>query len=112
LLSSIDTYLYTQIESTLGNLLTNRYIIDELLKEVQPTVREAFIKAYVYDEKRNPAPPEIPIVYTMPQDKQMLRGAIYIGLREGEESTLVSVTKKVHMALHQEDYYPNNPQSQ
>ncbi|AGY48479.1 hypothetical protein Spock_79 [Bacillus phage Spock] len=86
MLSSIDTYLHTQIETTLGNLLTNRYIIEELLKEVQPNVREAFIKAYVYDEKRNPAPPEIPIVYTMPQDKQMLRGAIYIGLREGEES--------------------------
>ncbi|QVW28803.1 hypothetical protein [Bacillus phage SWEP1] len=86
MLSSIDTYLHTQIEETLGNLLTNRYIIEELLKEVQPNVREAFIKAYVYDEQRNPAPPEIPIVYTMPQDKQMLRGAIYIGLREGQES--------------------------
>ncbi|UNA01485.1 hypothetical protein MG295_00068 [Bacillus phage vB_BcgM] len=86
MLSSIDTYLHTQIEDTLGNLLTNRYIIEELLKEVQPNVSEAFIKAYVYDEKRNPAPPEIPIVYTLPQDKQSLRGSIYIGLKEGEES--------------------------
>lgn len=29
---------------------------------------------------------EIPIVYTMPQDKQTQQGAIYIGLREGEET--------------------------
>ncbi|AZF89189.1 hypothetical protein Goe5_c00830 [Bacillus phage vB_BthM-Goe5] len=86
MLSSIDTYIYTQIEQTLGILLSNRYIIEELLKEVQPNVRESFIKAYVYDERYNPAPMEVPILYTMPQDKQKLQGSIYIGLREGEET--------------------------
>lgn len=67
-------------------LLSNRYIIEELLKEVQDSVRNKFIKAYVYDENLQPSPKEIPIVYAMPQTKQQMQGTIYISLREGEES--------------------------
>lgn len=81
MLPSIDTYLYDEIEAKLGIILSERYIIEEILKGVQPEVASRFIRAYTGDTAR-----DIPIVYTMPQDKQMLLGAIYIGLREGEES--------------------------
>ncbi|QIW88678.1 hypothetical protein P59_081 [Bacillus phage P59] len=81
MLPSIDTYLYDQIEEKLGIILSNRYIIEEILKGIQPSIATNFIRAYTGDEGR-----EIPIVYTMPQDKESQRGAIYIGLREGQES--------------------------
>jgi hypothetical protein len=81
MLPSIDTYLYDQIESKLQIILSNRYIIEEILKGIQPSIANNFIRAYTGDNCR-----EIPIVYTMPQDKESQRGAIYIGLREGQES--------------------------
>jgi hypothetical protein len=80
-LPSIDTYLYDQINNKLGIILSNRYIIEEILKGIQPSIAQNFIRAYTGDTAR-----EIPIVYTMPQDKESQRGAIYIGLREGQES--------------------------
>ncbi|APZ82537.1 hypothetical protein Goe7_c00740 [Bacillus phage vB_BveM-Goe7] len=81
MIPSIDTYLYNELESKLKIILSNRYIIEEILKEIQPGVAANFMKAYTGENAR-----EIPIVYTMPQDKQTQKGAIYIGLREGEES--------------------------
>jgi hypothetical protein len=81
MLPSIDTYLYGQIEDKLGIILSNRYIIEEILKGIQPSIKDNFIRAYTGDNCR-----DIPIVYTMPQDKESQRGAIYIGLREGQES--------------------------
>jgi hypothetical protein len=78
---SIDTYLYDEIEEKLQIILSNRYIIEEILKGVQEDVAKNFINAYTGDNAY-----EIPIRYTMPQDKESLRGSIYIGLREGEES--------------------------
>ncbi|QIA28685.1 hypothetical protein [Phage f2b1] len=81
MLPSIDTYLYEQIESKLEIILTNRYIIEEILKGIQPKIAENFIRAYTGANAR-----EIPITYTMPQDKEDQKGAIYIGLREGAES--------------------------
>jgi hypothetical protein len=81
MLPSIDTYLYDQIEGKLKIILSNRYIIEEILKGIQPSIANNFMRAYTGDEGR-----EIPIVYTMPQDKESQRGAIYIGLREGQES--------------------------
>ncbi|QZA70342.1 hypothetical protein 278BB001_191 [Bacillus phage 278BB001] len=80
-LPSIDTYLYKEIADKLEIILSNRYIIEEILKEIQPEVSASFIERYTGDRRL-----EIPIVYTMPQDKQSQRGAIYIGLREGQES--------------------------
>lgn len=81
MIPSVDTYLYNEIESKLQIILSNRYIIEEILKGVQDNIAQNFINTYTGDGSR-----EIPIVYTMPQDKQTQRGAIYIGLREGEES--------------------------
>ncbi|QFP93367.1 UNVERIFIED_ORG: hypothetical protein Xoosp15_102 [Xanthomonas phage Xoo-sp15] len=81
MMPSIDSYLYNEIEEKLRILLTNRYIIEEILKDIQPRVANNFIRTYAGETGR-----EIPIVYTMPQDKQTQQGAIYIGLREGEES--------------------------
>jgi hypothetical protein len=78
---SIDSYLYSEIKSKLEIILTNRYIIEEILKAVQPNIAQNFIRAYTGDTARH-----IPIVYTMPQEKITQQGAIYIGLREGEES--------------------------
>ncbi|AXH71120.1 hypothetical protein BSP36_075 [Bacillus phage BSP36] len=81
MLPSIDTYLHDELESKLKIILSNRYIIEEILKGIQPRVAANFIKAYTGESAK-----EIPIVYTMPQEKQTRQGAIYIGLREGEES--------------------------
>lgn len=81
MLPSIDTYLYDQIESKLKIILSNRYIIEEILKGIQPNIATNFMRAYTGDNAN-----EIPIVYTMPQDKEDQRGAIYIGLREGAEN--------------------------
>jgi hypothetical protein len=81
-LPSIDTYLYSEIEGKLEIILSNRYIIEEILKDIQPKISKNFIRAYFGEKGR-----EIPIVYTMPQEKVTQQGAIYIGLREGEESS-------------------------
>jgi len=78
---SIDTYLYDQIQSKLQIILTNRYIIEEILRGIQPEVANNFMRAYTGEHAR-----EIPITYTMPQDKTSQQGAIYIGLRNGEET--------------------------
>src|SRR5690606_32196336 len=80
MIPSVDTYLANEIESKLKIILSNRYIIEEILKGVQPRVAQNFMRAYYGENGR-----EIPIVYTMPQEKITQRGAIYIGLREGEE---------------------------
>lgn len=82
MLPSIDTYLREEIKSKLKIILTNRYIIEEILKGIQPEVAENFIKKYAGESGK-----EIPVIYTMPQDKQTQQGAIYIGLREGAESS-------------------------
>lgn len=81
MLPSIDTYLQKEIREKLRIILTNRYIIDEILRDMDPTTVRRFMKAY-YGENRR----EIPIMFTMPQEKVDLQGAIYIGLRKGEES--------------------------
>lgn len=81
MIASVDTYLSNEIESKLQIILTNRYIIEEILKGVQDSIAQNFMRAYTGTGAR-----EIPIVYTMPQDKQTQQGAIYIGLREGEET--------------------------
>lgn len=82
MIASVDTYLANEIESKLQIILSNRYIIEEILKGVQDSIAQNFIRAYTGEGSR-----EIPIVYTIPQDKQSQQGAIYIGLREGEETT-------------------------
>jgi len=82
MMPSIDSYLYNEIEEKLKIFLTNRYIIEEILKDIQPRVANNFMRTYAGDDPVR----EIPIVYTMPQDKQTQQGAIYIGLREGVES--------------------------
>jgi hypothetical protein len=81
MLPSLDTYLYNEIETKLGIILTNRYIIEEILKGVQPKIAQNFIRAYTGEACR-----EIPVVYTMSQVKENLQGAIFISLREGKET--------------------------
>jgi hypothetical protein len=81
MLPSLDTYLYNEIETKLKIILSNRYIIEEILKGVQPKIAQNFIRAYTGEACR-----EIPIVYTMSQVKENLQGAIFISLREGKET--------------------------
>lgn len=81
MIPSIDTYLYDAIEEKLKIILSNRYIIEEILKGVQPSVAKNFMRAYTGETGR-----DIPIVYTMPQEKVTQQGSIYIGLREGQET--------------------------
>jgi hypothetical protein len=82
MIPSIDTYLQQEIKSKLEIILSNRYIIEEILNGIQPEVANNFINSYT---GTNPTK-EIPIVYSLPQDKTTQQGAIYIGLRDGEES--------------------------
>jgi hypothetical protein len=81
MIPSIDTYLQQEIESKLQIILSNRYIIEEILKEIQPSIATNFINTYT-----GSTPREISIVYSLPQTKESQQGAIYIGLREGAES--------------------------
>lgn len=81
MLPSIDTYLQSEIDSKLTIILSNRYIIEEILNGIQPDIANNFINTY---SGTNPQK-EIPIIYTMPQDKTTQQGAIYIGLRDGAE---------------------------
>ncbi|WP_427189107.1 hypothetical protein, partial [Bifidobacterium longum] len=59
MLPSIDTYLREEIKSKLKIILTNRYIIEEILKGIQPDVAENFIKKYAGESGK-----EIPVIYT------------------------------------------------
>lgn len=81
MIPSIDTYLQEEIESKLAIILSNRYIIEEILNGIQSDVANNFINTYTGTNPQY----EIPIVYSMPQDKTTQRGAIYIGLRDGVE---------------------------
>lgn len=81
-LPSIDTYLHNEIEGKLKIILSNRYIIREILKGIQEDVARNFMRVYCGEKGR-----EVPIVYEMPQDKITQQGAIYIGLREGRETS-------------------------
>ncbi|ANY29424.1 hypothetical protein [Bacillus phage PK16] len=93
MMPSIDSYLYNEIEEKLQIFLTNRYIIEEILKDIQPRVANNFMRTYAGENGK-----EIPIVYTMPQDKQTQQGAIYIGLREGEETdTSIGNTEDLYL---------------
>ncbi|AEW47223.1 hypothetical protein BCP78_0216 [Bacillus phage BCP78] len=116
MIPSIDSYLHNEIEEKLQIILTNRYIIEEILKDINPTISRNFIRAYAGEKGR-----EIPIVYTMPQDKQTQQGAIYIGLREGSESdtsigntegtygfkegSLIAETSVIHTTPEQDELY-------
>lgn len=80
MLPSIDTYLHGEIEDKLKIIQSSCYIMGEILKDIQPEVARNFIRTYCGDKGR-----EIPIVYTMPQEKMQLQGSIYIGLRQGAE---------------------------
>ena len=92
MLPSIDTYLYCEIENKLEIILTNRYIIEEILGGMNPRTVERFMTAYFGEDRQ-----EIPIVFEMPQEKVSQRAAIYIGLREGVES-------KPSIGLHEGTY--------
>lgn len=83
MIPSIDTYLQSEIESKLQIILANRYIIEEILNGIQSDVATNFITSYCGTSPQF----EIPIIYAMPQDKTTQRGAIYIGLRQGEETS-------------------------
>ena len=85
MIPSVDTYLRKEIEEKLRIILSNRYIIEEILKDIEPDIVDNFINAYFGDKGR-----DIPVLYTLPQEKVTQQGSIYIGLREGAE-TLNSV---------------------
>lgn len=92
MLPSIDTYLYDEIEDKLEIILTNRYIIKEILGDMNPKTVERFMLAYFGEGRR-----DIPIMFTMPQEKVTQQGAIFIGLREGVEA-------KPSIGLHEGTY--------
>lgn len=97
MLPSVDAYLYREIYDKLKIIMSNRYIIEEILKGMEipskvenndcdksKTVRN-FIRTYGGDNGV-----EIPITYTLPQERVLQEGqgtSIYIGLREGEENS-------------------------
>jgi len=82
MIPSIDTYLQQEIDSKLSIILSNRYIIEEILNGIQTDIANNFMNSYTGTNPQK----EIPIIYSMPQDKTIQQGAIYIGLRDGEEA--------------------------
>jgi hypothetical protein len=84
MIPSIDTYLQCEIEEKLKKILANPYIIEEILREFKSDVTAGFIKEY------STAPPNngrrIPVLFTMPQERVTMQGAIFITLKEGMES--------------------------
>lgn len=66
MLSSIDTYLKQEIEDRLQVILSNCYIIDEALKDVDKEARENFKKTYVGESSLR----EVRVFYGVPQNKE------------------------------------------
>ncbi|BAN59565.1 hypothetical protein N374_gp212 [Bacillus phage phiNIT1] len=88
-LPSIDTYLYKEIAEKLEIILSNRYIIEEILKEVQPEVSTSFIERFTGDRRW-----EIPIVYTMPQINSPKGEPFILVSEKGKNLSLAWVTWK------------------
>lgn len=81
MIPSVDTHLYHQINEKLTEIQENPYIMNEILQGIQEDVRRRFVRAYSGENRF-----EVPIIYTLPQEKMEQRGSIYIGLKQGAET--------------------------
>lgn len=81
MIPSIDTYLKKEIEPLLNIMLSQCYIIDEVLKDFDTDVVTTFKKAYCGDNPKH----EITVGYTYPDVKSPLLAHYIIQLGDGSE---------------------------
>lgn len=78
---SVDSYIYKEVKEKMDIILENRYIIREILKEVDDDISRPFMNVYTGEKRK-----EIPLVYTLSQEYIDRGGAIFLSLREGREN--------------------------
>ncbi len=78
---SLDTYLYKEIEEKKNKMLSNCYIMNEVLKEVDDTCRANFISAYCGDE----AVKEVKVFYGFPQNREGFDACFAVTLGDGDQ---------------------------
>lgn len=74
MIPSLDTYLYKEIKERLRIILSECYIIDEALRELDKQAKEDFIETYTGENPKK----EVKISYTFPQNKEQFDGARYV----------------------------------
>ena len=71
MIPSLDTYLYKEIKERLGIILSECYIINESLREIDKEARENFIDTFCGENPKK----EIQVSYTFPQSKEQFDSA-------------------------------------
>lgn len=78
---SVDSYIYQEVKEKMDIILENRYIIREILREIDNDISRPFMNVYTGENRK-----EIPLVYTLSQEYIDRGGAIFLSLREGREN--------------------------
>lgn len=84
MIPSLDTYLYKEFEQRLKIILSECYIIDEALKDIDTEALESFKNTYCSIDGKPPKK-EIEISYSFPQEKQGFNTRYVITLGGSEE---------------------------
>lgn len=84
---SLDTYLYTQVAKRLQVMLRECYIMNETLKDIDKTAREAFIRTFCGEHPKQ----EVEVSYMFPQQGENFQGARYVISLGGSEEINKSI---------------------
>lgn len=74
MIPSFDTYLYKEIRERVNIILSECYIIDEALREVDETAREAFKRTYCGEHPKK----VLEFSYSFPQQKESFNNARFV----------------------------------
>lgn len=83
MIPSLDTYLYKEIKERLRIILSECYIINESLREIDTEARENFIDTYCGENPKK----EILVSYTFPQSKEQFDSARIVIAMGGSTET-------------------------
>lgn len=89
MIPSLVNYVRTELDEKIKAILSNSYIINEVLGGIEPDVSSAFINRYTdsySDTNRTKDGVEIPILTTYPEDIVTSNTFILVGMGNGEES--------------------------
>lgn len=81
MIPSIDTYLKRELEANTQAILSEEWIVEEILADFDEETKYNFIKTYVTGQR--PIPFQFMLSGLKAED---YRGMVFIGLREGQES--------------------------
>lgn len=84
---SLDTYLYKQVAKRLNVMLKECYIMNETLKDIDKTAREAFIRTYCGENPKQ----DVEVSYIFPQQGESFQGARYVISLGGSEELNKSI---------------------